>query len=58
MIAARILTKVAFCLTLALMLTLSGQLVELVFFGLLVAMLGGLSRTMELARLRVVEPHA
>jgi hypothetical protein len=60
MITARVPTKIAYCLTLATVLTLSSDLVELVFFGLLVAILGGLwlRRAVELARLQVVEPHA
>ena len=60
MIKARILTKIAYCLMLATVLTLSSELAQLVFLGFLVAVLGALwlRRTMELARLRVVEPHA
>jgi hypothetical protein len=60
MITARIPTKIAYCLMLAALLTLLSDLVELVFLGLLVAMLGGLwlRGAVELARLRVVEPHA
>jgi hypothetical protein len=60
MITARTLTGIACCLALATALTLSGDLVQLVFLGLPVGLLGGLwlRRTVELARLRVVEPHA
>jgi hypothetical protein len=59
MIWARMPTKTAGCLTLATVLTLSSDLAQLVFVGLLVVMLGGLwlRRTVELARLRVVEPQ-
>jgi hypothetical protein len=59
MITARV-PKIAYCLTIATVLTLSSDLVELVFLGLLVVMLGGLwlLRAVELARLQVVEPHA
>jgi hypothetical protein len=56
MIAAQIPTKIACCLTLATVLTLSSELVQLVFLGLLLAGLW-LRRSVELARLRVVEPH-
>jgi hypothetical protein len=60
MITARMLTKIAICLTLASVLTLSSVLFQFVFLGLLLAILLGLWRrqSVELARLRVVEPQA
>jgi hypothetical protein len=60
MITARMLTKTGLYLTLATVLTLSNDLVAIVFLGLLVAMLGGLwlHGAVVSARLQVVEPHA
>jgi hypothetical protein len=56
MIAARIPTKIACCLTLAAALTLSSEFVQLLFLGLLMAMLFGLWRrgSGEMATLPVV----
>jgi hypothetical protein len=56
-ITARTLMKTARCLTLVTVLTLSSGFFQFVFVGLLVATLGSLwlRRTVELARLRVVE---
>jgi hypothetical protein len=60
MITARMLTKIAIWLTLASVLTLSSALFQFVFLGLLLVMLLGLwlRRSVELARLPVVEPQA
>ena len=60
MIWARMSTKIARCLALATVLTLSADLVQVAFLGLLVAMFGGLwlRGNAESVRLPVVEPRA
>jgi hypothetical protein len=54
------LTKIAGCLTLAMVLTLSSEVFQSIFVGLLVALLAGLwlRRSVELAGLRLVGPSA